>query len=159
MNRSRFVVVGVLSALAAIGIISSTGSAQVANRTISGVETSKGSFFNYVDNPPRSKDGASVGDELTFGNKLVANGQTLGRFDVNCVILRNNRSRDKAPFMCHGIAVLSDGTIDVSAVIKPPHPILGSINGGTGAYESAGGHFTSASNDKNQFVDTFTVIP
>jgi hypothetical protein len=154
----------IAGSIAAALVTGSAGSAHVAGtRTITLVESAKGSTFGFVDNAPKTtrKDPhASVGDILAFSNVLVDRSRTrrLGRAAAQCVATSPGRVGD-ATYVCYGTFALRGGTLAVAALQHgEPKTQQLAILGGTGAYVGARGTILARST-KAGTEDTITLLP
>jgi hypothetical protein len=122
--------VGALVAIAIGG--ASFASASGGGRTIVVIEkTTSGKFVDL------GKRGDSVGDEFFFGSVFWNTARThkVGSNHGYCVL------ETKTLLHCVGTAHLNGGTIEYAFQgDSSPNPPTPAITGGTGAFESAGGH-------------------
>jgi hypothetical protein len=167
VKRLPLIVIAAVSAIALVAAFAFTGNAQTGERTIVLKETDKGSLFNFVDNPPHSRQrrdappSVTLGDQLVFTSRLLDSaGNRAGRSEVVCSGVEPGRSLEAgAVFLCSAVMHLVDGDLFVTARFSPtsgPSTTRGSITGGTGAYLGARGEFTSVGEPS---TDTFNILP
>lgn len=166
-SRPVIVVATAGAAAAAAAVLAAGGSAQAPGaRTLTFMETDRGSTFRVVDNPPRARrtrqgfpTRVSAGDTLAISQRLVqGSGPATGTIHVSCTATTGRAQRfDRAVFVCHATTTLPDGTIALEAALRfGDQAVTAAVTGGTGAYEGARGTFTSAGSPS---VDTFRLLP
>ena len=165
MKRLALFAAAAATAVAVLAVLSSAGSAQSGERTIVLNETSKGSIFRFVDQPPRSQQGrnvppsVSLGDQSVFANPLVDSAKhRAGRIEAVCTAVKPGSFERGSIFLCQGVAHLADGDLFLAARFspKPNVNVHGALTGGTGAYDGARGSFTSHGEPS---TDTFHILP
>jgi hypothetical protein len=155
------------TAVAVLAVLSSIGSAQSGERTIVLKEVEKGSLFQFVDEPPRTKlrrnvpPSVSLGDQLILSNRLVdAAKRPAGRLEAVCTAVKPARSIERgSAFSCTGVAHLTDGDLFLAARFRPTRratTVRGALTGGTRAYVGARGTFTATGDPS---TDTFHILP
>jgi len=135
--------VTLIAAIAVAGtfVLAAGGHAQApADQTLA--LTLSGTRIAAVDQPPRHHgphSPNSTGDIVIETGRLT--GDRSGRFFLHCTALRPGRDLAKEPFLCHASYMLSDGSINVTGVIRleDPEGVDAAITGGTGAYAGARG--------------------
>jgi hypothetical protein len=142
-------VLAVAGTAAAVSIpLTSAGAQTPGPRTISLVETERGSQFGFVDNPPKIKNRRraiiSPGDYFVFSAPLrTPAGARSGKLHVQCVATTRGRE-NRVEQLCNGVFKLPDGQISIVAVVSgDPDVVGGIVTGGDGAYAGARGTFQS----------------
>ena len=152
-------VVVLAASLAALALAAAPAVAQ-APRTITFKEKESASQFNYVDNPPRGKAGRprpSAGDIITLSLPLFTDaGARRGILRATCTL--TGSSTKATPAICYGVVSLKEGqlVIVVSTNNIDAKTTVGAVIGGSRAYASARGTFTSVST-KTGADDTITL--
>jgi hypothetical protein len=168
MKRVAIIAAVLAAAGASIAVLAGgVGAQQPGGRTFTVLEHNKGSTFNFVDNPPKSRTPrnreprVSIGDLVAFSQPFTRqdNGKP-GELEVTCTATRASRRFELAQFICHGAARLDDGTISLETPLKfgNSRHVDVAITGGTGAYDGARGtmvHDESTKPNKN----TFELLP
>lgn len=146
-------------ALAALVCLAGPAAAATPPTTITFTEVSKGSTFEFVDNPPKQKSGGSptsAGDQFVATSPLVQGGKTVGKERIACTATSTSKSFEGAHFLCSGAFVLPTGTLFIEAIIGAPH-LEGAVIGGTGTYAGASGSFSVKERDTSSVV-TVTLL-
>lgn len=145
-ERLTFVVI-IACALAAVAFASRpAASAQTpAVTTLQFTELDKGSTFKHIRNTKTTHKRANLlGDQNVFTNPLAdAAGKVVGKLHAQCVTTVGSLNFMKSKIACSGILVVPGGTLTFQALVNPAAAVAGAITGGTGAYATARGAFTS----------------
>lgn len=147
MKLSPLVPLLAVTALAGGAVaVGSVASAEGPARTVTYTELEKGSTFVHVRNTKaKSRQANALGDQIVFTNPLAdASGSVVGKTHVSCTTTVGARDFRKSILVCHGVAVLPDGTLTLEATNSPGiGSTTGAVTGGTGAYANARGVFSS----------------
>jgi hypothetical protein len=131
----------------AVSAFATDGSARSsASRTLTLTELERGATFTHIRNTKTKSSKANPqGDVLAFTNPLAdSSGKRVGKLSVGCITTTGARSFSRSTITCHGVIVLSGGTLTVQTNVSPGTDITnGTITGGTGAYANVSGEFTS----------------
>jgi hypothetical protein len=161
MKRLAIVLLAAGATVAALALMSASGSAQTPGTTLTLFERDRGSSFGFVDNRPRSKnDRVSVGDMFAFNSPIFDQARTtrLGVLSVQCTVTRPGKEL-RAESVCTGVFRLREGMITLATSIKgDPETVTAAVTGGTGAYNGARGSLTSRSVNGGS-EDIVTLIP
>ena len=140
----------VAGAVAALAITTTGGAQGQGGRTIVLYAAELDSTFTYVDNKPfKRRRGStprrtSVGDGLIIRSNRYSDPELNDRAGVShssCTALNASRTPSRVRFTCHGVIVLSDGTVTAEGLLGTAAGVS-AITGGTGAYEGARGQTT-----------------
>ncbi len=146
-------------ALAGLLLLAGPAAAATSTTTITFTEISKGSTFEFVDNPPKQKSEGSptsAGDQFVATSPLVKGGKVIGKERIACTATSTSKSFEGAHFLCSGAFVLPAGTLFLEAIIGAPH-LEGSVTGGTGTYAGAKGTFSVKERETSSVV-TVTLL-
>lgn len=146
-------------ALAGLLPVAAQAGAATGPTTITFTEVSKGSTFEFVDNPPKQKSEGSptsAGDQFVATSPLVMGGKTVGKERIACTATNTSKSFEGAHFLCTGAFVLPAGTLFIEAIVGAPH-LEGAVTGGTGSYAGAKGSFSVKERDTSSVV-TVTLL-
>jgi Allene oxide cyclase barrel like domain len=143
MNAGRAVVA--LAVLAGAGVASLTGAAAAGStsppsltRTLQLLDVAA-PIDSFLD---LGAPGPSTGDVEVFRDSLVwtQDGSLAGHADGQCTLIEASTGQ----FLCSIVAALPGGTVTNEGVLTlvPGGSSTTAITGGTGDYESAGGHVT-----------------
>jgi hypothetical protein len=162
MRRTAVIAASVATALAAGGVIASTGGAQTTGGTTINLVT-KNCKVHYTDNPPKAKkrvEYPGVGDALTIAcTSFDQSGAKAGTLDAYCHITRGGKA---FVGVCEGLYRLAGGEIYVSARTGAGNTTAGPVTGGTDMYAGARGTFVSVDRsgaDNSPSDDVITLLP
>ena len=140
------VAAAVVAATVAVG--GASAAQDPAGTTLTFQESDKGARFSIADVPPKSRGKGepvlSIGDNFTFSNPLLRNGQRAGTSYNHCVVTQPGPiSRHGA--LCAAVLALPDGNLFGQAVTTRDggERVVAAVTGGTGAYAGARGTATS----------------
>jgi hypothetical protein len=147
-------------AVLVIGTFAGSGAANHAgSQTLTFTQAPRGDLFRFIDERPRSrgsrnKPTISSGDELVLGFTLRTQaGERAGRIEAACTALRGARRFDRARWGCQGFARLADGTLSLALTFRfRDNVVIGTVTGGTGAYEGASGSFRLTTQEPNIYT-------
>lgn len=152
-----------------VAAFASSASAQTPT-TLSFYEPATGGEFAIVDigpkspvkNPESSKYRFSLGDELVFNQRLLnqKGGTQVGNVYARFTVVKG-KTFGSLVVAADGAFVLNNGDqIAVYGIFKfSSADVRLAITGGTGAYATARGSFTSHNNTDDSSQDTLTLLP
>jgi hypothetical protein len=143
----------------AVSAFATEGSARSsASRTLAFTELERGATFTHIRNTKGASSRSNLqGDVLAFTSPLAdSSRKRVGKASTSCVTTTGARKFTKSTATCTGVVELADGTLTVQFNTTPRQPVTGAVTGGTGAYASARGVFTSKPTESGT-VDTITL--
>ena len=159
LTRKAVTALYLSGALAGLLLLAVPADGATGPTTITFTEVSKGSTFEFVDNPPKQKSESSpisAGDQFVATSPLVMGGKTVGKERIACTATSSSKSFEGAHFLCSGAFVLPGGTLFLEAIVGAPH-LEGAVTGGIGTYAGASGSF-SVKERKTSSVVTVTLV-
>jgi len=161
-TRSKLLALPAVAAAVVATAVAFTGASAAqdpAGTTITFQESDKGARFAIADVAPKSRGKGepfmSLGDNFTFSNPLLRDGQRAGTVYNHCVVTQPGPiSRHGA--LCEAVLALPDGNLFAQAATTRGggDRVAAAVTGGTGAYAGARGTSTSESG-----TTTVTILP